>query len=61
LVSPRQKGNPVLASLKALPWEYSDIPADYALGLTTCALFLRCVCLCDLQKRPGLTGCVLPV
>jgi len=43
LVSPRQKGNPVLACLKSLPWEYSDIPADYGLGLTTCALFLRCV------------------
>lgn len=41
LVSPRQKGNPVLACLKSLPWEYSDIPADYVLGLTTCALFLR--------------------
>ncbi|RYP18006.1 hypothetical protein DL767_009925 [Monosporascus sp. MG133] len=40
LVSPRQKGNPVLASLRSLPWEYSDIPADYGLGLTTCALFL---------------------
>jgi DNA excision repair protein ERCC-1 len=41
LVSPRQKGNPVLASVKSMPWEYSDIPADYVLGLTTCALFLR--------------------
>jgi DNA excision repair protein ERCC-1 len=40
LVSPRQKGNPVLASLRSVPWEYSDIPADYVLGLTTCALFL---------------------
>lgn len=40
-VSPRQKGNPVLASIKSLPWEYSDIPADYVLGVTTCALFLR--------------------
>ncbi|KUI69198.1 Mating-type switching protein swi10 [Cytospora mali] len=40
LVSPRQKGNPVLACIKSLPWEYSDIPADYGLGLTTCALFL---------------------
>lgn len=45
LVSPRQKGNPVLACLKSLPWEYSDIPADYGLGLTTCALFLRQVTL----------------
>ncbi|KAK1975958.1 DNA repair protein rad10 [Colletotrichum cereale] len=40
LVSPRQRGNPVLASLKSMPWEYSDIVADYSLGLTTCALFL---------------------
>ena len=40
LVSPRQKGNPILSNLRNLPWEYSDIPADYVLGLTTCALFL---------------------
>lgn len=52
LVSPRQKGNPVLACLKSLPWEYSDIPADYGLGLTTCALFLRCVTCCP----PARTG-----
>ncbi|OLN85164.1 Mating-type switching protein swi10 [Colletotrichum chlorophyti] len=35
LVSPRQRGNPVLASLKSMPWEYCDIVADYVLGLTT--------------------------
>ncbi|KAI9741589.1 MAG: ssDNA endonuclease and repair protein rad10 [Claussenomyces sp. TS43310] len=40
LVSPRQKGNPILTHLRSLPWEYSDIPSDYVLGLTTCALFL---------------------
>jgi len=40
LVSPRQKGNPILNNIRALPWEYSDIPADFVLGLTTCALFL---------------------
>jgi DNA excision repair protein ERCC-1 len=40
LVSPRQKGNPILTHLRSLPWEYSDIPADYVLGHTTCALFL---------------------
>ncbi|GAO13374.1 uncharacterized protein UV8b_00646 [Ustilaginoidea virens] len=40
LVSPRQRGNPVLACIRSMPWEYSDIPADYVLGLTTCALFL---------------------
>lgn len=40
LVSPRQKGNPVLTNLRSFVWEYSDIPADYILGSTTCALFL---------------------
>lgn len=40
LVSPRQKGNPILNSVKAVAWEYSDIPADYVVGATTCALFL---------------------
>lgn len=47
LVSPRQKGNPVIANLKSVAWEYSDIPADYGLGLTTCALFLR-----QVQRQP---------
>lgn len=40
LVSPRQKGNPILANMRSFAWEYSDIPADYVLGTTTCALFL---------------------
>lgn len=40
LVSPRQKGNPILTSIRSLPWEYGDIPSDYVLGATTCALFL---------------------
>ncbi|KAH0538642.1 hypothetical protein FGG08_004779 [Glutinoglossum americanum] len=40
LVSPRQKGNPILTHIRSLPWEYSEIPADYLLGTTTCALFL---------------------
>ena len=40
LVSPRQKGNPILTNLRSFAWEYSDIPADYVLGATTCALFL---------------------
>ena len=30
----------MLTALRSLAWEYSDIPADYGLGLTTCALFL---------------------
>ncbi len=40
LVSTRQKGNPILNYVRSLPWEYSDTPADYILGATTCALFL---------------------
>ena len=40
LVSPRQKGNPILNNIRSLPWEYSDIPSDYVLGATACALFL---------------------
>lgn len=40
LVSPRQKGNSVLEKIKSMPWEYSDIAADYVVGATTCALFL---------------------
>ncbi|KAJ6438965.1 mating-type switching protein swi10 [Purpureocillium lavendulum] len=40
LVSPRQRGNPVLSNLRSMPWEYSDVPADYVMGVTTCALFL---------------------
>lgn len=40
LVSTRQKGNPILNHIKLLPWEYADIPADYVIGTTACALFL---------------------
>ncbi|CAI7641493.1 unnamed protein product [Penicillium glandicola] len=40
LVSTRQKGNPILTHIKLLPWEYADIPADYVVGATTCAMFL---------------------
>ncbi|KAK2626175.1 hypothetical protein QTJ16_004437 [Diplocarpon rosae] len=40
LVSPRQKGNPILSNVRSFAWEFSDIPADYVLGATTCALFL---------------------
>ena len=40
LVSARQKGNPILNSIRSLPWEYSDIPTDFVLGNTTCAFFL---------------------
>ncbi|KAI9023417.1 restriction endonuclease type II-like protein [Hyaloraphidium curvatum] len=41
LVSPTQRGNPVLDCVRNVPWEFSgDFPADYQLGRTCCALFL---------------------
>ncbi|KAK2587499.1 hypothetical protein KPH14_003199 [Odynerus spinipes] len=40
LVSPKQKGNPLLKFISNVPWEYSDIIPDYVMGKTTCALFL---------------------
>ncbi|KAJ3190944.1 Excision repair cross-complementation group 1 [Irineochytrium annulatum] len=41
LVNPRQKGNPVLDYVKAVPWEFEkDILPDFQMGDTTCALFL---------------------
>ncbi|TID21493.1 restriction endonuclease type II-like protein [Venturia nashicola] len=40
LYSIRQKGNPVLDGIKQHQKEIADIPADYQLGNTTCALFL---------------------
>lgn len=40
LVSPKQKGNPLLKFITNVSWEYSDIVPDYVMGKTTCALFL---------------------
>ncbi|XP_067011184.2 DNA excision repair protein ERCC-1 [Anabrus simplex] len=41
LVSPKQRGNPVLKSICNVPWEFEeDIVPDYVMGKTTCALFL---------------------
>lgn len=41
LVNLRQKGNPILTSIRGVPWEWAETPADFVLGLTTCALFLQ--------------------
>ncbi|MGH0172608.1 UNVERIFIED_CONTAM: hypothetical protein FKN15_069583 [Acipenser sinensis] len=41
LVSPRQRGNPLLKFVRNVPWEFGDVAPDYILGQTTCALFLR--------------------
>lgn len=40
LVSPKQKGNPLLKAISNVPWEYEDIVPDYQMGRTVCALFL---------------------
>ncbi|KAA8893551.1 mating-type switching protein swi10 [Sphaerosporella brunnea] len=42
IVSTRQKGNPILQYIKAVPWSYGPptLAADYILGASTCALFL---------------------
>ncbi|KAM9851072.1 DNA excision repair protein ERCC-1 [Aulostomus maculatus] len=40
IVSPRQRGNPVLKFVRSVPWEFGDVVPDYVLGQTTCALFL---------------------
>ncbi|XP_077473561.1 DNA excision repair protein ERCC-1 [Stigmatopora argus] len=40
VVSPRQKGNPILKFVRSVPWEFGEVVPDYVLGRTTCALFL---------------------
>ncbi|KAF5903105.1 DNA excision repair protein ERCC-1, partial [Clarias magur] len=40
IVSPRQRGNPILKFVRSVPWEFGEIVPDYILGRTTCALFL---------------------
>ncbi|TNN03113.1 hypothetical protein fugu_000142 [Takifugu bimaculatus] len=40
VVSPRQRGNPILKYIRSVPWEFGDVVPDYVLGQTTCALFL---------------------
>ncbi|XP_069811769.1 DNA excision repair protein ERCC-1 isoform X2 [Dendropsophus ebraccatus] len=40
VVSPRQRGNPLLKHIRNIPWEFGEIVPDYLLGETCCALFL---------------------
>ncbi|XP_066542625.1 DNA excision repair protein ERCC-1 [Hoplias malabaricus] len=40
IVSPRQRGNPILKFVRSVPWEFGEVVPDYILGRTTCALFL---------------------
>ena len=43
LICGYQEGNSVLSHIRNVPWEYGDIIADYQVGQTSCALFLRSV------------------
>ncbi|XP_072542446.1 DNA excision repair protein ERCC-1 [Salminus brasiliensis] len=40
IVSPRQRGNPILKFVRSVPWEFGEVVPDYVLGRTTCAFFL---------------------
>ncbi|XP_073444396.1 DNA excision repair protein ERCC-1 [Dendrobates tinctorius] len=40
VVSPRQRGNPLLKHVRNIPWEFGEIVPDYLLGETCCAFFL---------------------
>lgn len=40
LVHPKQRGNPILKSITAVPWEFCDILPDYVVGPSSCVLFL---------------------
>lgn len=36
----KQKGNPVIQSIRSVPWEWGDVKCDYQVGPTTGVLFL---------------------
>ncbi|KAH9504070.1 Excision repair cross-complementation group 1 [Bulinus truncatus] len=40
IVNTRQRGNPILKSVRSIPWEYGNIIPDYVMGQSNCALFL---------------------
>ncbi|GAA5859932.1 hypothetical protein JCM5353_005651 [Sporobolomyces roseus] len=40
LVNVCQKGNPVIQSIRSVPWEWGDVKCDYQVGPTTGVLFL---------------------
>ncbi|XP_005091933.1 DNA excision repair protein ERCC-1 [Aplysia californica] len=40
IVNPRQRGNPILKSVRNITWEYGNIIPDYVMGQANCAIFL---------------------
>lgn len=40
LVNKCQTGNPLLAHVRSVPWEWADVLPDYVMGDTACALYL---------------------
>lgn len=41
VVKPSQRGNPLLQSIRNVPYEYGEIVPDFQVGLTSCIVFLR--------------------
>nr|KAJ3406749.1 Excision repair cross-complementation group 1 [Polyrhizophydium stewartii] len=39
-VNANQRGNPVLAAIRNVPWQHTDTPADYQVGRTTGVVYL---------------------
>ncbi|KAJ1912820.1 ssDNA endonuclease and repair protein rad10 [Mycoemilia scoparia] len=40
IVNPVQRGNPILAHVRNVTWEYGDIVPDYLVGRSACVIFL---------------------
>ncbi|KAF9950019.1 ssDNA endonuclease and repair protein rad10 [Mortierella alpina] len=40
VVKPSQRGNPLLQSIRNVPYEYGEIVPDFQVGLTSCIVFL---------------------
>uniref|UniRef100_A0A9J8CQC0 ERCC1-like central domain-containing protein n=2 Tax=Cyprinus carpio carpio TaxID=630221 RepID=A0A9J8CQC0_CYPCA len=43
IVSPRQRGHPILKFVRNVLWEFGEVVPDCVFGRTTCSLFLRLV------------------
>ncbi|KAF5276122.1 hypothetical protein FQA39_LY18608 [Lamprigera yunnana] len=56
LVNPKQRGNPILKSIRNVPWEFDEIVPDYQMGRTTCALFLSLRLIAFLKSKSSVTS-----
>uniref|UniRef100_A0A8C1JMZ9 Excision repair cross-complementation group 1 n=1 Tax=Cyprinus carpio TaxID=7962 RepID=A0A8C1JMZ9_CYPCA len=62
IVSPRQRGHPILKFVRNVLWEFGDVVPDCVFGRTTCSLFLRLVFVLQ-RDAPRMSLCyqLLPV